>query len=95
MHNYWGSFYGPGGMMPFNGWFLGIGGVFVGGFIVWSLIWKGLALWKAARAGEKTWFVVLLIVNTLGILEILYIYIFSEKAKSPKEEHHNHHTTGK
>jgi len=47
--------------------------------ILWSLIWKGLALWKAAREGSKAWFVVLLIVNTVGILEILYLYVFSKK----------------
>lgn len=46
--------------------------------IVWSLIWKGLALWKSARRNQPVWFVVLLIVNTLGILEILYIFLFSE-----------------
>lgn len=46
----------------------------------WSLVWKGLALWKAARVGEKHWFVALLVINTLGILEILYIYVFSKKS---------------
>ena len=46
---------------------------------VWSLIWKGMALLKAARSGEKNWFIVLLVVNTLGILEILYLYVFSRK----------------
>ncbi len=49
--------------------------------IIWSLIWKGIALWKAARNGDKTWYVVLLIVNTLGILEILYIYVFYKKKR--------------
>ena len=47
--------------------------------ITWSLIWKGLALWKAAREESKPWFVVLLVVNTLGILEILYLYVFGVK----------------
>ncbi|KKQ74327.1 MAG: hypothetical protein US94_C0007G0004 [Berkelbacteria bacterium GW2011_GWB1_38_5] len=47
--------------------------------IFWSLIWKGIALWKAARNNSKPWYVVLLIVNTLGILEILYIFVFSPK----------------
>lgn len=46
--------------------------------MIWSIIWKGLALWKSARLGNKVWFVVLLIVNTLGILEILYLYVFSK-----------------
>ncbi|HZZ99279.1 MAG TPA: DUF5652 family protein [Candidatus Paceibacterota bacterium] len=49
--------------------------------VIWSLVWKGLALWKSARHGHKWWFIVLLIVNTLGILEILYIYIFSKKMR--------------
>ncbi len=55
---------------------------FIWPFIIWSLIWKGLALWKAAQRGEKPWFIVMLIVNTIGILEILYIYIFSKKENS-------------
>ena len=50
--------------------------------IIWSLVWKGWALWRAARNGSKVWFVVLLLVNTLGILEILYVFIFS-KPKAP------------
>ncbi|MFA6492524.1 MAG: DUF5652 family protein [Patescibacteria group bacterium] len=49
--------------------------------MIWSLIWKGIALWKSARHNSKPWFVVLLIVNTLGILEILYIFIFSKKSE--------------
>lgn len=47
----------------------------------WSLVWKGIALWKSARAGSKIWFVILLIANTVGILEILYIYVFSKMGK--------------
>lgn len=48
---------------------------------VWSLILKGIALWKSARKGDKWWFIVLLIVNTVGILELLYIFYFSDKNK--------------
>lgn len=47
--------------------------------LIWTLIWKGIALWKAARLGEKKWFIALFILNTVGVLEILYIYYFSEK----------------
>ncbi len=43
----------------------------------WELAWKGFALWKSARLSQPIWFIVLLIVNTLGILPILYIFIFS------------------
>ena len=46
--------------------------------LIWSLFWKGLALWKSARRGKKGWFVAILIINTLGIFEILYIFLFSE-----------------
>jgi len=53
--------------------------------IVWVLIWKGLALWKAARRGEWIWFVILLLVNTLGILEILYIFVFSRRSDKKSE----------
>lgn len=46
---------------------------------IWSIIWKGIALWKAARNSSKAWFVVMLAVNTMGILEIIYIFFFSKK----------------
>lgn len=52
--------------------------------IIWSAIWKGIALWKAARKNQLVWFIVLLVVNTIGILEILYIYIFSEIGKKKR-----------
>ncbi len=47
--------------------------------LIWSLVWKGLALWKAAHEESKPWFVALLLVNTAGILEILYIFVFAKK----------------
>lgn len=46
---------------------------------VWIMVWKGLALWRAARNSHKKWFVALLILNTLGILEIIYFIFFSKK----------------
>jgi len=51
--------------------------------LIWSLVWKALALWKSARKGSTIWFIILLVVNTLGILEILYLFLFS-KIKLPK-----------
>jgi hypothetical protein len=53
---------------------------------IWTIPWKGWALWKAARQTSKVWFIVLLIVNTIGILDILYIYIFSKKPAEKKIE---------
>lgn len=49
--------------------------------LVWTLAWKGTALWKAGRNNQPYWFVALLIMNTLGLLEILYIVGFQKKRK--------------
>ena len=46
---------------------------------IWSIIWKGIALWKSARYDQKAWFVVLLIVSTVGLLEIIYLAFFQRK----------------
>lgn len=46
---------------------------------LWSLPWKGYALWRAARAGHRAWFIVLLIVNTAAILEIIYIFYIAKR----------------
>lgn len=40
---------------------------------MWEVVWKGLALWRAGRRDEPGWFVVMLVVNTLGILPIFYL----------------------
>jgi len=58
-----------------NPWFLAL---FVA-IAVWTIIWKGVALWKAVKNNSMPWYVVLLLVNTLGILEIIYIFFFSKK----------------
>lgn len=47
--------------------------------VIWTLIWKGLALWISARKNDKTWFIALLIINTAGILEIFYIFLLSKR----------------
>ncbi|OGB74042.1 hypothetical protein A2V68_01545 [candidate division Kazan bacterium RBG_13_50_9] len=49
--------------------------------LLWTIPWKGVALWKSARANQAWWFIALLVVNTLGLLEILYIYTFCPKPK--------------
>ena len=77
------------GTHPLAGWGFGL-------LAIWSLFWKGLALWKSARNDERYWFVGLLVINTMGILEILYLFVFaktklvlvsepkSSRKKSPK-----------
>ncbi len=36
--------------------------------VIWSAIWKGIALWKAARRDQLGWYLALLIINTVGVL---------------------------
>ena len=58
-------------------WFFGIGGL---GILLATLLvlvvlaLKGYSLWHAARRSEKWWFVILLVVNTMGILELCYLF---------------------
>ncbi len=52
--------------------------------VVWELVWKLIAMWKAARNNSPIWFVVLAIFNTLGILPILYIFVFSKMRRGKR-----------
>jgi len=52
--------------------------------IAWTLPWKGIALWRAAKNNDKAWFIILFLVNTLAMLDIIYIVFFSKEKK--KEE---------
>ncbi|PIT92586.1 MAG: hypothetical protein COU08_01155 [Candidatus Harrisonbacteria bacterium CG10_big_fil_rev_8_21_14_0_10_42_17] len=54
---------------------------------LWTLPWKGVALWRAAQNKQLKWFVAMLVINTAAILEIIYIFGFSKK----KEKQHHHH----
>lgn len=61
--------------------------LFVNGFpawllvltMLWSIPWKGFALWKAAQLSHKKWFILLLIINTMGILDIIYLKFVARK----------------
>jgi len=48
---------------------------------VWVMVWKGIGLWKAGRNGHLIWFICILIFSfiTMGILPIIYIFLFSQK----------------
>jgi preprotein translocase subunit SecY len=47
-------------------------------FVAWTIFWKGWSLWIAARKGEVWWFLAILIINTAGILEIIYLFYFKK-----------------
>lgn len=57
--------------------------------IIWSIPWKGVALWKAARLSHKKWFIALLILNTFAILEIIYIFFVAKKYMVIEEKEEN------
>jgi len=55
--------------------------------LLWTLPWKGIALWRASKRGERKWFIAILILNTLAILDIVYIFVFSKRPiKGPIEK---------
>lgn len=58
------------------------GRVIVGTIIVWGLAWKAASLWTAARNNSKPWFATLLLSNTLGVLDAVYIFGVSRGRKS-------------
>ncbi len=70
-------FYGP-EISNFASWHFGFVAVIVL-LSIWSAVWKGFALYRAGANRSPGWFVCLLIFNTLGILEILYLFVFGKK----------------
>lgn len=82
----WGGDFGP----SFG---MGLGGLVLAPFmlllVVWTLYWKYQALWYAAKHDHKWWFIALLVTNTVGILEILYLKIFSKQMENPKHDEHS------
>ena len=59
----------------------GIHPVLIAAAIIWVIVWKGLALWRAASLHQKYWFIAILVINTLGILEIIYLFLVAKKYK--------------
>lgn len=52
---------------------------------LWSITWKGYALWHAASEKERNWFIAILILNTAGILEIAYLFFFAKNKLKLKD----------
>jgi len=49
--------------------------------VLWDIVWKALGLWRSARAGQTGWFVAMLILNTAGILPIIYLLLSEDISK--------------
>jgi methionyl-tRNA synthetase len=54
---------------------------------LWSIPWKAWALWLAARRGDLWWFLIILIISTLGLLEMVYIFLIAKQRdrRTPEE----------
>jgi hypothetical protein len=70
----------------YHGYSLGLSPLFFIGFGILAaiiaivvVILKGYSLWYAARRGEKWWFIALLVINTVGILELIYLIFVVKK----------------
>ncbi len=48
---------------------------------LWEMVWKGIALWFAGNNKQKGWFIALLVVNSLGLLPMMYLLWFKPKEK--------------
>ncbi len=53
---------------------------------LWVLPWKGFALWKAARNRHLKWFIAILALNTMAILDIFYIFAIARRKEKRDEE---------
>ena len=42
--------------------------------VLWELYWKAHALWIAAQKHDKIFFIAILLINSIGILPIYYLY---------------------
>jgi hypothetical protein len=47
--------------------------------LCWLLFWKAYSVWTAARNGHKKWFIALIVLNTLSILDIFYVFYVVKK----------------
>lgn len=61
--------------------------------LLWSGVWKAFALYRAGKVRQPVWFVFLLVLNTLGILEILYLFVFSKKANKEINSSTTYHSS--
>lgn len=86
---------------PFGGYgaagFTGLAFSFFLLLVLWGLFWKGLGLWHSARHGNYRWFVAMFLVNTFGILELIYLFAIlklgsQELFSADASKTHNNHS---
>lgn len=55
----------------------------------WELVWKGVALWRAAHRNQRNWFIAMLIVNSVGVLPIIYLLMTEFRPDATDERYLN------
>ncbi len=53
---------------------------------IWDLVWKLIAMWKAGRNNHLAWYIGIAVLNTVGILPIVYILINRNKTNRESKE---------
>lgn len=51
--------------------------------MLWTIPWKGYALWTASKMNHKRWFIALIVLNTFGLFDIFYVFYIAKK--NPKD----------
>lgn len=47
--------------------------------MLWETIWKIIAMWRSARNKHLAWFICIAVINTVGILPIIYLLTHRKK----------------
>lgn len=79
MMNYWSSknyYYGDSGFGFFK---------FLIPLMLLDLVLRGIALWRSAKKDQGVWFIALLIVNSMGILPLIYLLLNREVKVASKK----------
>ncbi len=64
-----------------NGLYYSVGFVILALVIIWEAVWKGIGLWRSARNKQVWWFVAIFIINSIGILPLIYLVFFDKDGK--------------
>lgn len=67
--------------------FNGVSGMMIGLLVISAVdvVFRGFAMWRAARMGKKHWFVMLLVINSMAILPIVFLLMTNaEYQKEPR-----------
>lgn len=72
--------------MNFVEWFTSLPQVVLIILAIFDLTVRGIALWKSARNGEKYWFVGLLVINSMGLIPLLYLAFFDKSSRFKKKK---------